>query len=355
MRDFTYTSQPQRVVFGAASLRHLAREIDALGARRALVLCTPEQRGQAERVADMLGALAAGVFDRAVMHVPIETAREAREVAAKLGADCAVAIGGGSTTGLGKAIALDSGLPILAIPTTYAGSEMTPIYGLTEGGLKKTGKDFRVLPRTVIYDPELTRTLPVALSVTSGINAIAHAAEGLYAQDSNPVMNLMAEEGIAALARALPVIRQKADDIDARGDALYGAWLCGSVLGQVGMALHHKLCHTLGGSFNLPHAAVHTVVLPHAIAFNAQAAPEAMRRIARALGSADAAQGLQALARDNGAPVALRDIGMQAGDLDRAADIAVSNPYWNPRPFGAAERDAIRALLQRAFDGDPPS
>ena len=209
MQDFIYTSHPQRVVFGAGSLQHLAREIDALGAQRALVLSTPEQRAQAERVADMLGAQAAGIFDRAVMHVPIETAREARELARRLDADCAVAIGGGSTTGLGKAIALDSGLPILAIPTTYAGSEMTPIYGLTEAGLKKTGKDARVLPRTVIYDPELSRTLPVGLSVTSGINAIAHAAEGLYAQDSNPVMDLMAREGIAAIARALPPDRRQ--------------------------------------------------------------------------------------------------------------------------------------------------
>lgn len=354
MRDFIYTSHPQRVVFGAGSLQHLAREIDALGARRALVLSTPEQRGQAERVAEMLGSHAAGIFDRAVMHVPIETARDARELALRLDADCAVAIGGGSTTGLGKAIALDSGLPILAIPTTYAGSEMTPIYGLTEAGLKKTGKDPRVLPRTVIYDPELSRTLPVGLSVTSGINAIAHAAEGLYAQDSNPVMDLMAQEGIAAIARSLPAIRREPDDIEARADALYGAWLCGTVLGSVGMALHHKLCHTLGGSFNLPHAEVHTVVLPHAIAFNAEAAPRAMERIARALGSASAPLGLQALARDNGAPIALKDIGMRAEDLDRAADLAVSNPYWNPRPFGPAQRDEIRALLQRAFDGDPP-
>jgi len=354
MRDFTYTSHAQRVVFGAGSLGRLAREIDALGARRALVLSTPEQRAQAERIAAMLGAKAAGIFDRAVMHVPIETAREARELARRLDADCAVAIGGGSTTGLGKAIALDSGLPILAIPTTYAGSEMTPIYGLTEGGQKKTGKDVRVLPRTVIYDPELTRTLPVGLSVTSGINAIAHAAEGLYAQDSNPVMDLMAREGIAAIARALPAIRERPDDIDARAGALYGAWLCGCVLGGVGMALHHKLCHTLGGSFNLPHAEVHTVVLPHAIAFNAPAAPRAMSDIAQALGTASAAEGLQALARDNGAPVALKDIGMREADLDRAADLAVGNPYWNPRPFGPAERDAIRALLQRAYDGDPP-
>jgi maleylacetate reductase len=351
---FVHTSHAQRVVFGAGSLQHLGREIDAMGARRALVLSTPEQRAQAERVSGMLGAQAAGIFDRAVMHVPIETAREARALARELGADCAVAIGGGSTTGLGKAIALDSGLPILAIPTTYAGSEMTPIYGLTEAGLKKTGKDLRVLPRTVIYDPELSRSLPVALSVTSGINAIAHAAEGLYAQDSNPVTDLMAREGIAALARALPAIRRESGDIDARADALYGAWLCGSVLGSVGMALHHKLCHTLGGSFNLPHAEVHTVVLPHAIAFNAQAAPRAMDLIAQALGAASASHGLQALARDNGAPVALKDIGMREDDLDRAADLAVSNPYWNPRPLGPSERGAIRALLQRAFDGEPP-
>ena len=357
MKSFIYNGQPSRVVFGAGSLAHLEREIDALGARRALVLATPEQSAQAEQVADRLGSRAAGVFARAVMHVPIETAREARELAQRLGADCAVAIGGGSTTGLGKAIALESRLPILAIPTTYAGSEMTPIYGLTEAGLKKTGKDPRVLPRTVIYDPELTLSLPVAMSVTSGMNAIAHAAEGLYAQDSNPVMDLMAEEGIRALAQALPGICRQSNDVAACGDALYGAWLCGTVLGNVGMALHHKLCHTLGGSFNLPHAEVHTVVLPHAIGFNASAAPEAMQRIVRALGvagQASAAAGLYDLAKNHGAPVALKDIGLRATDLDRAAEIAVSSPYWNPRPFGVAQRSEIRALLQRAYEGVRP-
>jgi len=293
-----------------------------------------------------------------VMHVPIESAREARAEAARLGADCAVAIGGGSTTGLGKAIALESGLPILAIPTTYAGSEMTPIYGITEGGEKKTGRDPRVLPRTVIYDPELTVTLPTGLSVTSGLNAIAHAAEGLYAHDGNPIIGLMAEDGIRALAQALPLIQRSPTDLDARSDALYGAWLCGAVLGNVGMALHHKLCHTLGGSFNLPHAEVHTVVLPHAIAFNAAAAPEAMARIARALecaGRCSAAAALHDLARDNGAPVALRDIGMKQADLDRAADIVVGNPYWNPREIDLALRPAIRQLLQDAFDGVRPA
>ncbi|WP_341920710.1 maleylacetate reductase [Polaromonas sp. YR568] len=351
MKSFVYNAQAARVIFGAGSLQHLGREIEALGARKALVLSTPEQRASAEMIADLLGPRAAGVFDRAVMHVPMETAREARELARKLGADCAVAIGGGSTTGLGKAIALDSGLPILAIPTTYAGSEMTSIYGITEGGLKKTGKDARVLPRTVIYDPELTLSLPVRMSVTSGINALAHAAEGLYAVDSNPIMDLMAKEGIAAMGRALPAIKEEATDIAARSDALYGAWLCGTVLGNVGMALHHKLCHTLGGSFNLPHAETHTIVLPHALAYNAAAAPQAMQAIAQALQGRSAAQAVFDLAQNNGAPVALRDIGMKASDLDKACDIAMQNQYPNPRPL---ERAAIRQLLQQAFDGRRP-
>ena len=352
MKSFVYNGQLARVIFGVGSLQHLGREIEALGAKKALVLSTPEQRASAEMIADLLGARAAGVFARAVMHVPIETAREAREVARSLGADCAVAIGGGSTTGLGKAIALDSGLPILAIPTTYAGSEMTPIYGITEAGMKKTGKDARVLPRTVIYDPELSRGLPVGMSITSGINAIAHAAEGLYAVDSNPIMDLMAKEGIAALGRALPAIKKEAGDMQARSDALYGAWLCGTVLGNVGMALHHKLCHTLGGSFNLPHAETHTIVLPHALAYNAAAAPDAMHMIAAALGGSSAAQAVFDLAKNNGAPVALKDIGMKEADLDRACDIAMQNQYPNPQPL---ERPALRQLLQNAFEGVRPS
>ena len=351
MKPFVYVAQPSRVVFGAGALSQLGAEIERLGASRALVLSTPEQADSARRVAALLGGRAAGLFAKAVMHVPIETAREARDEARRLGADCAVAIGGGSTTGLGKAIALDSGLPIVAIPTTYAGSEMTPIYGLTEGGVKKTGRDPRVLPRTVIYDPELTLTLPLALTVTSALNAIAHAAEGLYAHDGNPITALMAEEGIRACAAALPRLAADARDLDARGDALYGAWLCGSVLGAVAMGLHHKLCHTLGGSFGLPHAEVHTVILPHALAYNAAQAPAAMRAIARALGAADAAAGVFELAARHGAPTSLKALGMPADGLDRAADMAVQTPYPNPRPL---ERDALRALLQRAFDGSAP-
>ncbi len=349
---FVYQGNPSRVIFGAGALQHLAREMDLLGAKRALVLCTPEQLASAQRVVALLGDRAAGVFARAVMHVPIETARQARDEARRLNADCAVAFGGGSTTGLGKAIALDSGLPILAIPTTYAGSEMTSIYGITEGGVKKTGRDPRVLPRTVIYDPELTLSLPLAMTVTSALNAIAHAAEGLYAHDGNPIMALMAEEGIRASAAALPLLHANPQDLQARSDALYGAWLCGSVLGSVAMGLHHKLCHTLGGSFNLPHAETHTVVLPHAMAYNAAHAPQAMARIAKALGPSDAAQGLHDLARQHGAPTSLKALGMPADGLDRVADLAVAQPYPNPRPL---DRTALRALLQRAYDGLPPA
>jgi maleylacetate reductase len=351
MKAFTYQAAPTRVVFGAGALRSLAEEIDRLGARRALVLSTPEQAASADHVARLLGDRAAGIFARAAMHVPIETARAARDEAARLGADCAVAIGGGSTTGLGKAIALESAMPILAVPTTYAGSEMTGIWGITEAGLKKTGRDDRVRPRTVIYDPELTLTLPYALTVTSALNAIAHAAEGLYAHDGNPVVALMAEEGIRASAAALAPLQADPQDLAARGDALYGAWLCGTVLGSVAMGLHHKLCHTLGGSFNLPHAEVHTVILPHALAYNAAAAPVAMARVSRALGGANAPRAVFELARRHGAPTSLAAIGMPAEGLDRAAELAAATPYPNPRPL---ERDALRQLLQRAFDGMPP-
>ena len=352
MLRFTYEALPARIIFGAGSLERLPDEIQRLGASRALVLSTPEQRDQAQAVAIQIGSRAAGIFDKAVMHVPIATAEAAREEAKRIGADCCVAVGGGSTTGLAKAIALVSELPILAVPTTYAGSEMTPIWGLTEGGIKKTGRNPRVLPRTVIYDPNLTVTMPAMLSATSGMNAIAHCVEALYAEDANPVISLMAEEGIRALAASLPSVVKNPRDINARSHALYGAWLAGASLGAVGMALHHKLCHVLGGSFNLPHAETHTVVLPYAVAYNAGAAPEAIGRVARAVGADEAAAGLYALSASMGAPTALSQIGMQAKDLDRAADLAVENPYYNPRPI---TREGIRALLEDAFRGRPPA
>lgn len=351
MLSFVYDILPSRVLFGPGCLDRLPAEIERLGATKALVLSTPDQRATAQDIANRLGARAVGVFDRAVMHVPIEVAQAARAEAARLDADCCVAVGGGSTTGLGKAIALTSNLPILAIPTTYAGSEMTPIWGLTEAGRKTTGRDPRVLPKTVFYEPALTVTMPARLSITSAINSMAHCVEALYAKDANPIISMLAEEAIRAFARSLPGIVKNPSDLEARAQALYGAWLGGVALGAVGMALHHKLCHTLGGSFNLPHAETHTVVLPHATAYNAQAAPEAMSRTASALGAPSAARGLFDLASSLGAPVSLRAIGMKESDLDKAADIASQNPYWNPR---SVTREGIRALLQDAFDGRRP-
>jgi len=351
MRSFIYNQLPGRVVFGTGALDHLPREIELLGAKHALVLSTPGQKARAQGLADRLGSRCAGVFPHAVMHVPIETAREARTQASRLGADCAVAFGGGSTIGLAKAIAMESWLPILAIPTTYSGSEMTAIHGITEAGIKRTGRDQGVLPRTVIYDPALTVGLPVAVTVTSACNAIAHAVEALYAQDCNPISSLMAEEGIHALAHGLPRVVKAPSDLDARSDCLYGAWLCGAVLGAVGMALHHKLCHVLGGTWNLPHAETHTVILPHAMAYNYAAARAAMRAAERALDVPQAAQGIYDLMKGLGAPLALKDIGMPETGLDRAAELATQQPYFNPRPV---ERAGIRALLDAAFHGHRP-
>lgn len=356
MRAFVYNGQPSRVIFGGGALEKLGAEIERLGAKRALVLSTPEQRASAEDVSRRLGARSAGVYDKAVMHVPIETAEAARAMAKDLKADCCVAVGGGSTIGLGKAIALTSELPILAIPTTFAGSEMTPIYGITAQGQKKTGRDARVLPKTVIYDPQLTMTLPVKIAGPSGMNAIAHCVEALYAEDANPITSLMAEEGIRALARSLPKVVSDPADLEARAEALYGAWLAGACLGNVGMAIHHKLCHTLGGSYNLPHAETHTVILPHAVQYNRNAAKDAMTRISRALDGSDAtdadpASRLYDLARKIGAPVSLKAIGMKADALDDAARFATQNPYYNPRPI---EYTAIRQLLQNAWEGRRP-
>ncbi|MFQ8430663.1 maleylacetate reductase [Amaricoccus sp. W119] len=347
---FTHVTNPARIVFGPGTLSRVAEEVAGQGGTRALVLSTPHQKADAEALAAALGELAAGVFAEAAMHTPVEVTVKAMAAFTATGADCVVAFGGGSTIGLGKAIAYRNGAPQIVVATTYAGSEVTPILGQTEDGVKTTVRDASILPEVVIYDPDLTLGLPVPMSVTSGFNAIAHAVEGLYAQDRNPVASLMALEGIRALKEALPRIVAGPRDPEARGGALYGSWLCGTVLGTVGMALHHKLCHTLGGSFDLPHAETHTIILPHSAAYNAGAAADALAPAAALFGG-DLGGGLWDLAGELGAPRALKDFGLKEADLDRAADLAVKNPYWNPRPV---ERDAIRALLRRAWAGQRP-
>lgn len=341
----------QTVVFEAGLHRTLDRHIAALDVTRVLVLTTPQQADLGREVAQQLGARSAGVFSGAAMHTPVDVTRKAVEHLKEVGADAVLAAGGGSTIGLGKALTLHTDVTQIAMPTTYAGSECTPILGQTENGVKTTMKDDKLQPGVVFYDPELVATLPVPMTVTSTLNAMAHAVEALYAQDRNPVSTELALMGLRAFADALPRVLEEPSNLEARLATQQGAWACGTVLGQVGMALHHKLCHTLGGSFDLPHAETHAIVLPHATAYNAAAVPELLASVTEIFGGEDPAVALWQFAGNHGAPLALRDIGLAEDDLDRAADLAVQNPYWNPKDI---TRSGIRDLLARAWRGDVP-
>ncbi|TFK51528.1 maleylacetate reductase [Heliocybe sulcata] len=355
MEPFEYNANPGRVIFGSGTLNKLPDELARQKLSSPLLLSTPQQVDQANTLKDVLSGKIAGVFTEATMHTPTHVTEKALEYAKQAGADCVVSIGGGSTIGLGKAISIRTGLPHICIPTTYAGSEMTPILGETAEGKKTTRTDPKILPGTVIYDVDLTMTLPSGLSATSGVNAIAHSIEALYAKNTNPIISLLALEGISALTSSLPQIIDDAHSVAARQKALYGAWLCGTCLGSVGMALHHKLCHTLGGSFNLPHAETHTIVLPHALAYNAPAIPEVMQRLGQAFqvpgmeGEQDAIKGINLLLTKLKVKRGLKEFGMKEEDIDKAAEIAVSNPYYNPRPV---EKERIRELIRRAWAGE---
>ena len=348
MKPFTYDQPALRVVFGVGMLSRLHEELERLSVKRPLFIATPGRRPLAEVAASHLINMTAAVHAEAVMHVPIETIHAAGGAAARHNADGIIAFGGGSALDLSKAVGLELNLPVLAVPMTYGGSEVTPFYGYTEEGIKKGKRDRKMLPKCVIYDPELTVSLPPKVSGPSGMNAIAHCVEGLYAREANPMMSLLAAEGIQTMARALPIVTAQPGNLEARTNAFYAAWLAGVVLGSVGMAVHHNISHVLGGSFGLTHADVHTVVLPHAVAFNRDAAPEAMRIIAEALGAKDAAQGLYDLEGRIGAPTSLQQIGMKEDQLDRAAQIITEHPYYNPRPV---EYGPIRQLLENAYHG----
>jgi alcohol dehydrogenase class IV len=352
MIPFTYEGLPARVIFGSGTLDQVGAEVERLGCKRVMVISTPQQAAEAERIAKQLGAAHGVTYTGAVMHTPVDVTEHAMQLVRDEKIDGTVAIGGGSTIGLGKAIALRTDLPQLVIPTTYAGSEMTPILGQTEKGQKTTQRTTKVLPETVIYDVDLTLTLPARMSVVSGLNAMAHAVEALYATNANPVISMMAESGIAALYRGLPKLSASPDDLEARSDALYGAWLCAICLGASNVALHHKLCHVLGGSFDLPHAETHAIILPHALAYNAPVARDAVEAIKRALGGGGGIAGkLYDITLGAGAPVALRDIGMPEEGIDRAVEIVMANPYANPRPIDPA---LIRRLLVNAWAGVRP-
>lgn len=350
--EFVANSAAVRVRFGAGVRLNVAEEMRSLGLARALVLTTPQQSATGQEFATLLGPLAVGTYANATMHTPVAISEEAAALALSLNADCVVSVGGGSTTGLGKAIALRTDLVQIVVPTTYAGSEATAILGQTEGGRKTTLTHPKVQPEVILYDAELVRTLPVGMTVTSALNAMAHAAEGLYAQNRSPLSTLMALEGLRAFKSALPGVIAAPGDLRARGETLYGAWLCGTVLGQVGMALHHKLCHTLGGSFDLPHAETHAIILPHAMGYNAAAVPDLLAPISEIFGGPSPGIALHRFASEMGAPLALRDLGLKEADLDRATEIATQNPYWNPRPVEAA---ALRQLLQNAWSGKAPA
>ncbi|WP_033288654.1 maleylacetate reductase [Amycolatopsis jejuensis] len=342
---FVHETRPGRVVFGAGTRHQLAEEVERLGVKRLLVVCAP---GQADLAAELTAPLPNTVLHpHAVMHIPVSTAEKA--IALSEGTDGCLSVGGGSAVGLAKAVAKETGLPIIAVATTYAGSEMTPVWGLTANGHKTTGRDPKVLPTTVIYDPELTVSLPPGLSVTSGMNALAHSAEALYAPDCSPITALVAAESVRAIASALPRIVENPRDLDARSDALYGAWLAGTALGSTTMSLHHKLCHLLGGTFDLPHAETHTAVLPHVLAFNLPASPAA--HAALNLGP-DPATRLYDLARSLGAEMSLKALGLPETGLSTVADQALAAPYANPRPVTT---DALQTLLRNAFLGTAPT
>jgi maleylacetate reductase len=368
---FVHDTLPQRVAFGSgAAAANLSGEIDTLGATRVMLIAAKTEMHLADTIAkDIPVALR---YDDVVMHVPVEVAGRAREAAVSNDVDVLVSVGGGSTTGLAKAIAMTTGLPIVAVPTTYAGSEATPVWGLTEGEKKTTGIDQQVLPKVIIYDAALTMSLPVEMSVASGLNALAHCVDSMWAPNADPINAALAAEGIRSLAAGLPKVVADPMDLDGREHALYAAYLSAAAFASAGSGLHHKICHVLGGKYNLPHAQTHATVLPYVLAFNGPAAPEAGRRIATALNSAgfggaepgstaggavpgstgSALDGLVALKQELNAPRALADYGFTEDSIAEAAEaILPSVPPSNPRPVTAGD---LRALLRAAWSGSDP-
>ncbi|RZT86622.1 maleylacetate reductase [Pseudonocardia sediminis] len=348
---FEYQGRPGRVVFGAGRRAELGAEAERLGLRRVLVVTTPGRADLAAETAATLGDRLAGLHPHAVMHVPSDVAAHAVATARELGADGCVAVGGGSAVGLGKIVARDTGIPLLAVPTTYSGSEATPIWGMTTDGVKRTGHDPRVLPVTVVYDPELTLSMPVRLTAESGLNALAHAAETLYAPDVSPVTSLVAAGAARSLVTGLPKVLADPASVDARAEVMQGAWLAGWCLASATMSLHHKLCHTLGGTFDLPHAPTHANVLAHVLAFNLPAAPAADAALREALGTDDVPARVHALVAELGAARSLADLGLPADGVERVVELATADPYANPRPVTP---EGVRAILAAAFTGASP-
>lgn len=351
--EFEYNALPGRVLFGAHYARQKLRaEAARLGVERVLLIASETERGLAEELAAPISDKHVATFDQVRAHVPVTVAAKGAAAAHECDADCLLSVGGGSTTGMAKAIALETGLPIISVPTTYAGSEMTPVYGLTEDNRKTTGRSLTVLPKVVIYDPELTFSLPTKITGPSAINALAHCVEAFYAAGASPMASLMAEEGIRAIADGLPDTVLNPQSLEGRTKTLYGAYMAGATFAVAGSGIHHKICHVLGGAYDLPHAETHTIILPHAVAVNRTAIPQIMARIADALGQDDAAEGLFDLAQTVGAPTALSEIGMQAEDIDEATRLCLEVvPESNPT---TVTEQGMRQLLTDAFEGRKP-
>jgi alcohol dehydrogenase class IV len=345
---FVHEGTPQRVVFATgAAAESVAAEVERLGVRRAMVIASRREHAVAERLTGGIGVRLR--WDEVVMHVPVDVADRARVAAAEAEVDVLLAVGGGSTTGLAKAVALTSGLPVVAVPTTYAGSEATSVWGLTEGGRKTTGTDPRVLPRSVVYDAALLTSLPVELSVASGLNAVAHCVDAMWGPRVDPIDQALALEGVRALAAGLPEVVAEPAGLTGREQTLYGAYLAATAFAGAGSGLHHKTCHVLGGMFDLPHAQTHAVVLPHVLALNAPGVPDVEARLAAAFGAAGAVEGLARLDARLDAPRALRDLGMPEVGIGPAAEQVLANvPEGNPVPL---DRAVIEALLRAAWSG----
>jgi alcohol dehydrogenase class IV len=349
VKSFEYDSLPGRVVFGLGKRSELANEVRRLGARRVLLIADPHDEARLHEFRELLGELCVTTFTDVVQHVPRAKATEAIALAREFRVDATVSLGGGSATGFSKAVALELATPQVCVPTTYAGSELTPIWGMTEGDKKRTGRDLKVLPTTVIYDAELTIGLPVEIAGPSAMNALAHAAEGLYANGANPVTSLVALESVRVLYEHVPLMCADPDDIEQRSYVLYGAYLAGATLAVAGTDLHHRTNHILGGLFNLDHGKMNAVVLPYALAVNKPAIAESYARLSDALGG-DAASAVFDLARRINAPRSLAEIGMPSDGIEIAVPLVVEASQKNVWPMND---DQVRNFLRAAYEGSP--
>jgi len=350
---FTWPALPSRVVFAPGALQVARDEVARLERHRVLLVGGgTSTRVPFTRLRDALGDLVVGEVGGSAQHIPADIATAATDTAREAGADVVVTIGGGSTTGLGKVIAVTCDLPLLAVPTTYSGSEMTAIWGRTTDGRKHTAFDIRVLPRTVIYDPDLCMGMPTRLAGASGMNALAHCLEALWSAGANPITETLAIEGGRRLVHGLPRVVADAYDADGHAGNLIGACLAGVALAQAGIAVHHRTCHVLGGGWRLPHAETHAAVLPHSTALVAPHAPDAMLAAARILDDADPPDALFALLHRLHLPVALSALGMLEDGLDEAARRIVEASRDDPLVTDVA---AVRQMLDDAFFGRSPS